>query len=136
MATSPSYVATPKVTPQSWTNSDSANTKKTIATAGSAGSKVVAILATTTDGSGRVFDVFLNRSSTSYHLCSQTVPATAGTDGLTSTVNLLALINGLPKDNDGQPYLFLESGDILQGNNQTQVSSGKETDIIVIFGNM
>jgi len=135
MSSTPAFVATPKVTPQSWTNSDSANTKKTICTAGSGGSKVVAILAASTDSSARVFQIFLTRSATDYLLGALSVPITAGSDGTTSAANLLALIPGLPLDNDGQRYLFLENGDVLKANNVTQVTSAKEIDVTVIFGN-
>lgn len=135
MAASPVFVATPKITPQSWTNSDSANTKKTICTAGASGSKVVAVLAASTDSSARVFQLFLNRSSTDYLLGSLSVAVTAGSDGSTSTANLLSLIPGVPRDNDGQPYLYLESGDLLKANNVTQVTSAKEIDVTVVFGN-
>ena len=135
MAASPVFVATPKITPQSWTNSDSANTKKTICTAGASGSKVVAVLVSSTDSSARVFQLFLNRSSTDYLLGSLSIAVTAGSDGATSTANLLSLIPGVPRDNDGQPYLYLESGDLLKANNVTQVTSAKEIDVTVIFGN-
>lgn len=135
MSSTPSFVATPKITPQSWTNSDSANTKKTICTAGSSGSKVVAIVVASTDTTARVFNLYLNRSSTSYLLGSVTVSVTAGSDGATATANLFSGLSALPKDNDGQSYLFMENGDILQANNATQVTSGKEVDVTVIFGN-
>lgn len=135
MSSSPAFVGTPKVTPQSWTNSDSAATKKTICSAGASGSKVVSITAASTDTTARVFKIYLNRSSTSYLLGAVSVAAAAGSDGSTASANLLALLTGLPKDNDGQNYIFLENADILQAENVTQVTSGKEVDILTVFGN-
>lgn len=136
MSTSPSFFATPKQTPNSWTNSDAANTKKTVVSAGSNGSKIVALLATSTEtANARVAQVWFNRSSTAYLLGSMNVPVNSGFDGATPTVNLLALIPSLPHDNDGQPYMFLESGDTLQVSFTTQVASGKEIDVTAIFAN-
>lgn len=128
-------VQTPKITPQSWTNSDAANTQKTLATAGASGSKIVAVNATSTDTTVRVFYLELKRASVTYKLGSATIAVTSGTDGVTQATNLLSLIPGLPLDNDGQPYIFLESGDVLQGENVTQVTAAKEVDIVTIFGN-
>ena len=134
MAINPTFVASPMTTPQSWTHADAAATSKTIYTAGANGSKVVAINAASSDSSARVFILYLNRSSTAYQIGSATVAITAGTDGTTATQNLLANIPGLPKDNDGQAYLFLQQGDILQAANVTQLTAAKEIDVVVIAG--
>lgn len=130
-------VQTPKITPNSWTNSDSANTKKTVATAGANGSKVVGLIATSTDTSARVAQVWHTRSATSRLLASVSVPAASGSDGTTAGVNLLGstLMPGLPVDNDGQTYFFLESGDTLQVSFTAQVTSAKEIDVTCIFAN-
>lgn len=132
------FVQTPKITPVAFTNSDSANTKKTIGTAGSDGMKVVAILATSTDTSNRTAQLWLTRSATSYLLGSAVVTTLAGTDGSAATANLLnagSLLAPLPRDNDGQPYLFLESGDTLQVSFTAQVTAAKEIDVVAIAGN-
>lgn len=130
------FAQTPKITPAAFTNADSANTKKTIVTAGSDGSKVVAVTATSTEtANARVAQIWLTRSATSYLLASCNIPVNSGFDGTVATVNLLSLFTGLPTDNDGQVYLFLESGDTLQASTTTQVASGKEVDITAIFGN-
>lgn len=137
MASTPTFVATPKITPVAFTNSDSANTKKTIHTAGSSGSKVSAVLATSTDTSSRTGQLWLTRSATSYLLGSTVVATLAGTDGSAATANLLpqTLLGSLPRDNDGQPYLFLESGDTLQVSFTAQVTAAKEIDVVAIAGN-
>ena len=137
MSATPSFVGTPKITPAAFTNADSANTKKTIATAGASGSKVVGVIATSTDTTSRIGQLWLTRSATSYLLGSASVTLASGTDGTTATVSLLtATLLPLPVDNDGQPYLFLESGDTLQISFTTQVASGKEIDVVAIFGNL
>lgn len=136
MAADPVFVATPKITPAAFTNADSANTKKTIHTAGASGSKVVAVFATSTEtANARVAQLWLTRSATSYLLGSLNIPVNSGFDGSAGTINLLLLLNGLPLDNDGQPYLFLESGDTLQASTTTQVAAGKEVDITCVAGN-
>jgi len=127
------YVQTPKITPQSFP-ATTANTKKTIATAGADGAKVVSVLITSTDTSLRLGNLWLTRSATSYLLTSVNVPAAAGTDGTTPTVEGLALIYG-PVDNDGQRYIFLESGDTLDISFTTNITSAKEIDAVAIFGN-
>lgn len=134
MASTPVLVQTPKITPQSFTNSDSANTKKTIATAGANGAKVVAVPVSSTDTVARIMQLWLTRSATSYLIASYSVPASSGSDGATATADVLSLIT-LPADNDGQKYLFLENGDTLQISQTTQVSSGKEVDCFAVFGN-
>jgi hypothetical protein len=129
------FVQVPKTTPAAFTNADAANTKKTVATAGASGSKVVALNATSTDTSARIAQVWLTRSATSYLLGSLSVPIAAGTDGTTVTADLLGLIPNVPRDNDGQKYLFLESGDTLQVSFTTQVTAAKEIDVVSVFGN-
>jgi len=89
-------------------------TKKTVVTAGADGIKVVALNASSDDTSNRTLQVFITRSVTSYLIGSAVITTLAGTDGSTLPIDMLALIPGLPVDNDGQRYLFLESGDTLQ----------------------
>lgn len=128
----PVFVQTPKITPVAFTNSDSANTKKTIHTAGANGSKITGIIATSTDTSNRTAQLWLTRSATSYLLGSAVVATLAGTDGAVATANLLAALLPLPVDNDGQKYLFLVNGDTLQVSFTAQVTSAKEIDVSAI----
>ncbi len=130
---------TPKVTPQNFVQgTDAAGTYKTIYTAGSNGSKVVAINVTTDDGSAtHVLSLALTRSATDYIIGAYTLPVSVGTDGATASIDLLAggpalLIPGLPLDNDGQRYLFLESGDTLRLTFATALSSSKRINVITI----
>lgn len=130
----PVFIQNPKITPAAFTNSDSANTKKTIHTAGSNGSKVVSILASSTDTSNRTGQIWLTRSAVSYLIASTVVTTLAGTDGAVLTVNMLATVPGLPTDNDGQRYIFLESGDTLQISFTAQVTAAKEIDVVAMAG--
>lgn len=129
------FVQTPNLTPVAFTNSDSANTKKTIVTAGSNGSKIVAVTATSTEtANARVAQLWLTRSAVSYLLCSENIAVNSGFDGTTAGVNLMTIFSGLPIDNDGQRYFFLISGDTLQVSLTTQVASGKEIDVFPVAG--
>jgi hypothetical protein len=129
------FVQTPKITPAAFVNADAANTKKTILTAGSAGTKVVAVNSTSTDTVSRICQLWLTRSAVSYLLGSAVVLTLSGTDGIVTTQNVLLLFPGLPVDNDGQRYLFLESGDTLQASFTTQVTAAKEIDVYAIGAN-
>ena len=130
------FTQLPKITPVAFSNSDAANAKKTVNTAGSNGTKVTSVFAASTDTAARTAQLWLTRSAVSYLLGSTIVAALAGTDGALPSQNLLtALLMPLPVDNDGQPYLFLESGDTLQVSFTTQVTSTKEIDVVTQFGN-
>jgi hypothetical protein len=135
MVATPAFVQNPKITPAAFTNADSANAKKTIATAAANGSKVVSASAASTDTSNRTAQLWLTRSATSYLLGAAVVATLAGTDGVTPSANLLSQIPSLPHDNDGQAYVFLESGDTLQVSFTAQVTSAKEIDVVAQFGN-
>lgn len=98
---------------------------KTVIAAGANGSKVASLMAASTDTSARDVQVSLVRGGTTYPLGVTNVPITAGTIAATPPVNLLAAIAGLPVDNDGQKYLFLESGDTLVVSALIAVTSAK-----------
>jgi hypothetical protein len=79
----------------------------------------------------------LTRSATNYVLGAYTLPVSSGTDGSASAVDLLAggpsnLIKALPNDNDGQKYLFLESGDTLRMTFATSLTASKRIDVLTI----
>lgn len=133
----PVFIQNPKAGPVSFSNSDSANTKKTLVTSDADGTKVVGIIATSTDTSSRVAQLWLTRSATSYLLGSVAVPTLSGTDGVNPTVNLLNTTDlpGLPVDNDGQPYFLLESGDTLQVSFTAQITAAKNAYVTAVFGN-
>lgn len=130
------FVQTPKITSVAFVNADAANTKKTIHTAGVNGAKVLNISASSTDTANRIGQLWLTRAATSYLLASAIVATLAGTEGVTPSQNLIPTsLLTLPVDNDGQPYLFMESGDTLQVSFTAQVTAAKEIDVTCIAGN-
>jgi hypothetical protein len=67
-------------------------------------------------------------------IAAATVAITSGTDGVTAATDLLGL-NAVPNvDNDGQKYLYLESGDYLAVSSTTTVTSNKMLSIQAIGG--
>ena len=65
------------------------------------------------------------------------VAITAGTDGATASGYFLNTTYwpGVPVDNDGNPYLFLESNDFLAGSCTGTVTSGKIINLSAIGAN-
>ena len=85
----------------------------TVITAGGNGSKVLSLIATNNDSIAHTILVSLVRSSATYYLSATAVPASSGVASGVPPVDLFAIIPNLPRDQDGQPYLFLNSGDTL-----------------------
>lgn len=114
-----------------------ASNLKALVTAGSNGSKVVAIHAASTDTSGRDLQLLVTRSAVNYILGTTTVGALAGNAGGTPAVDLLSTTNFptnlFAVDHDGQHYLNLESGDVLNVKSLTTVTTAKEIDILAEF---
>lgn len=139
VTSTPVLPQTPKITPQQFVQgTDSAGTYKTIFTAGSNGSKITAILVNTTDGTAtHLLTLRLNRSSTGYPIINYTLPINSGGDGSAASIDLLAggpssLLQGLPIDNDGQKFLFLESGDTLEVTFATALTAGKNIYVVTV----
>lgn len=109
-------------------------TQKTVYTAGSNGSKIVSIIATSTDTSARNITVSITNGGTSYPLGTIAVAITAGTVAGTPAVNLLdsTVIVGIPFDSDGNPFLYLISGDTLTVNSGTTVTTAKAITVHAI----
>lgn len=112
-----------------------AQTQKTGYTAGANGSKIIAIIATSTDTSSRDVQISLTNGGTSYPIGTKTVPLSSGTVAGTNAVNLLDTTNmvGLPIDSDGNPFLYLISGDTLTFSALVSVTAAK-TIAIHVFG--
>ena len=118
MSSVPVFVQTPKIVSIQMTASTSA---QPIFTAGTA-EKIVAVLVTSSEATlARVISLSYTRGGTTFTLTSASVPAKSGTDGVTTTIDLLSsvLIPGLPIDNDGQRYFFLQNGDVLNATSST-----------------
>lgn len=114
-----------------------ASANKTVVTAGANGSKVVSLLASSTEltANNRDVQVSIIRSATVYILGTTTVPFSAGfTVAGGAPINLLAVINNLPVDNDGQRYLFLEFGDTLVVASLTTVTAAKTISVHSDYG--
>ena len=135
---SPAFVQSPKVTVQNFVEgTDAAATKKTIYTGTTNGSKVVAISAASDADETHLVSVYITRSAVDYYLCAGTIVATgAGTATGIPPLDLLFLCPSLPVDNDGQRYLFLNTGDTLRATFATAFtgSSGHRIDITVVAG--
>lgn len=138
----PVFPQTPKCTPQNFVQgTDSAGTYKTLFTAGTNGSKVTSVIAATDDGSAtHLLTLVLTRSATDYYIGSYTIPVSSGTSGTANNVDLLSggpsgTIIGLSIDNDGQKYLFMESGDTLRLTFATALTAGKRIDVITTGSN-
>lgn len=126
----PVFPQTPKVSMTTIANGDG-TTAKTLVTAGSNGTKVVALQICSDDTSARVVQIGVTRSATFTLLGSVNVPTLAGTDGTTPAVNGHSLVYnpGLPLDNDGETYIFLQSGDTLQVKTTTTVTAAKTVSL-------
>lgn len=107
---------------------------KTGYTAGANGSKILGIVVVSTDTATRDLQVGVTNSATTYPLGTKTIAITAGTVAGTPAVNMLdpAVILGMPVDNDGNPFLFLASGDTLDFHVLVTVTTAKLISIFVI----
>lgn len=112
---------------------------KTVITAGANGTKVIALYAYSDDTAARDIRVSIVRSATTYPISCVNVPLTSGHTSSIPPVNLFGgsqfPANMLALDQDGQPYLFLESGDTLVVNVLTTVTTAKTITVHADFGN-
>lgn len=138
----PVFVQTAKITPQNFVQgTDTAGTYKTLYTSGADGSKIVSVVATTDDTTAtHVMTLAITRSAVNYVLGACTIPLGSGTNGTTANIDFLAggssaLIAGLAVDNDGQKYIYLQSGDTLTATFATALTASKRIDVISTAGN-
>jgi len=141
LSNAPVFPQAPFLGLQNIMNADASN-KKTVVTGAANGSKVVALMATSTEtANARVIQVFITRGTSSYLLTSVNVPLNSGFDGSTPGIDLLNQSNlpGLPFGGavgvDGAAYLYLQYNDTLQVSSTTTVTAGKEIDIVAIGTN-
>lgn len=127
MAVTPNSVVTPQTPKRSAVQivAADASNQKTLYTAGSNGSKITGMILQSNDTSPRDILISITRSATVYNLGCVTVPIGAGNSGAVPSVNGLSAIVGLPVDSDGNPYLFLESGDSITIASTTTVTAAK-----------
>lgn len=122
MASTPNFPGLARWSFQTFVNADG-TTAKTLFTPGSAGSKIVAITAFSSDSAARDLRINLNRSATNYPLTTVAIPINAGNTNAIPPVAVLqttqsggtiaAPSGALPIDQDGQVYFFLQTGDLL-----------------------
>lgn len=137
MSATPEFASVPKLGLAQFLNADG-TADKTVFTAGASGSKIVGIQVATSDNTLRYMQFKFSRGGTLYNLTAVAIPISAGTDvtaGAVPPVSVFQMCPGLPADNDGQRYLFLESGDLLRANMATAVTAARQTDVTVILGN-
>jgi hypothetical protein len=121
MAASPAFVASPKNPAVAFANAD-ATAFKTLMTAGTSGSRLDSLIASSTDTVSNVMQLAVTKSAVDYVIGEVTIPANAGTNG---TVKSVAVIN--PTDIPGLTYteggaLYLESGVVLKARMKTAVA--------------
>jgi hypothetical protein len=139
MSRSPTYpqavlVGVTKVLPTDTTGKKTVATGKAAGAKEPGGSKIVALLATSTDTNAMDVAISILRNGVSFALGCVSVAAGSGSDGTKPSVNLLdaAGIPGLPVDRAGQHYLHLQDGDQLQVGVLSTVTADKEIDIIAM----
>ena len=123
--TVPNFPATPSRGFQSWVQgADAPSSAKAIYTGAANGSKCVAINLVNTDSIAHNF--FLSTSTTNVGVITvYAIPASTGWNGSIPSANLLTY-TGLPKDSDGNSFIYLKSGDILYGWYSTSFNTSQE----------
>lgn len=102
-------------------------TKKTIITAGAVngnGNKLTGLSITNTDTNTYTVQIFIDRGGVKYLQITSTILLSSGMTNAAPPINMFANWI-LPVDNDGQKYLFLENGDLLQFSSLTTVAAGQ-----------
>lgn len=116
-------------------NAASASGTVTAYTCGTNGSKIVGMMAGTTDTSSNIVQVLVVNTSKVYLLATVTVAAGSGNVSGTAPVNLMSSTNmpGLPRDSDGNPFILCASGDtIVVGVQTTAVTSNKALTVVLV----
>lgn len=113
-----------------------AQAQKTVYTAGANGSKITGLLLQSSDTAARDVQVSITTSGTSFPIGTVTVPIGAGNAGTVPSVNGLnnTQLPGVPTDSDGDPYIFLQSGDTLTVSALTTVTAAKLITVTAIGG--
>lgn len=124
----PVCVQVPKTTVLSFASNYVANTITTLVTGGPNGNKVVAITALNSDSGAHVLVVWENGVA----VASFNVPANSGADGATPNGNVMSLWQGLPRDNDGQVYFFIEPSITLGISMTSTLAVGKNVNTFCV----
>jgi hypothetical protein len=129
------FVKQPRLAVQNFVQAvDVAGTFKTVVIAGPNGSKVTSIVVCSTDTvNAHVVTIAVNRSTVRYTLNSANVVINTGTNGIVAPIDLFSTA-ALPVDNDGQKYLFLESGDTLDATFATALNTAQALMLMAVYG--
>lgn len=113
-------------------------TKKTLVTAGASGTKVVSIGAATDETANRDVQLFRFVGGVSYLIGTVQVPLGAGNTNAVPSVDLMNAVAmpHLPTDNDGQHYLLLGAGEVLQVAMAATVTAAKTVHISAQGGDL
>lgn len=117
-------------------NADGQTLKTVYTTNNSNGTKLELCIATSTDTSSRDLQFSILNGANTYILGTITCPANSGNTAGTAVLNVLgnAVLTGLPKDSNGNPYIYLAQGSVLKVEALTTVTSGKTISIITHAG--
>jgi hypothetical protein len=124
--TKPIFLLTPKQYPQTFVNADSTG-KKTIATAGTNGSKIDGIKVCSDDTATVAISFFLSKGGTDYLIGSLSVSPGTGVTSGASPAEALEYLND-------SYAIALEAGVILKASVGAAVTSGKTVTIVVHGG--
>lgn len=111
---------------------DTAGVYKTLYTAGANGSKCFAVWESNNDGSAtHLVTLQIVSATVKYGGVAITTASNDGTAASTPAKNFIsaAVWPGLPVDGNGNPYIFLASGDTLQATFATSLTSGKAVNL-------
>lgn len=92
------------------------STAELMYTGGTNGSKIEAMFVTNNDASIRTMTLSIKQASTNYTLYTFSLPASAGITTAATPYNVWAVANFgafLPKDANGNPYMYLANGSSL-----------------------
>ncbi len=98
------------------------------------GIKLEQIIVSSTDIAHDI-NLYLQRSGTNYQICTVSIPATSGTIDSVPAVSVLKSSQlPLSTDNNGNPYLYLDSGTALYAAPAVALTSGKVWNILIDAG--
>ncbi len=133
MSSAPSFITSPKNPAVAFANAD-ATAFKTLMTAGSSGSRLDSLIASSTDTVSNVMQLAVTKSAVDYVIGEVTIPANAGTNGVVKSV---AVLN--PTDIPGLTYteggaLYLENGAVLKARMKTAVAGAFAVQLLGVGG--
>lgn len=114
-----------------FTGSSSAGTYATVYTGGTNGSKLIGLFVSNTDSTAtHVVTCAVFNGGTQY--ASYSVTTTSPAAGAYNNLAMLQSWVGLPVDSDGNPFMYLISGDTVQCTFATAITAAKFVDVLAI----